>query len=193
MISCVVQNSMADDLSPFGKEVQRHLERLRWSRRTLAMYANVGHSTINRLMRGKGDTTPETVRAIADALGVDSLRLMRLAGMPLPKPETQRDPEAEYIAQRLDALPAPVRTKAADALGAVLDTIYEVATDRNPPVGPVATPEPTGDELEQQLREFAEQIRPAFPDIADLIVMRMDQRQEALAEERRAQGQRRAS
>lgn len=118
---------MANELSSLAKEIQKHLERLSWSQRTLAHDAGVGHATISRLIRGTHNPSPETLDAIAKALGVDTLHLMRLAGLPLPPSKVERDPSVEYIAQRLDALPAEMRERAVDVVGGIVDAFWEMA------------------------------------------------------------------
>lgn len=108
-------------LTPLGKEIRSHLERLQWSQNRLADEAGVARSTLSRLMRGYQATTAETVDALARTVGVDPLYFMRLAGLPLPADPRGRDPQVERLAQRIDALDPGLRRVALGAVDALLD------------------------------------------------------------------------
>jgi transcriptional regulator with XRE-family HTH domain len=107
-----------------GAAIERHLgER---SQTWLAKQAKTTQPTISRIIRGVHIPAPDTIEAIAKALEIDAFYLLRLAGLPVATTKA-RDPTVEYLADRLDALPPPVRDEAVDALGALLDAIYKIA------------------------------------------------------------------
>lgn len=97
------------------------------SQEWLARRSHVGQSTISRLMHGKHQPEPETLIAIAGALDVDPIYLMRLAGIPLPPPATERHETVEYIARRLDELPASVQEYAIAACATIADQFWLLA------------------------------------------------------------------
>ncbi len=141
-------------MTPLGKEIRKHLERAGWSQRTLAINAEITHSAISKIIRGKTKPTPETVDAIGRALNVDPTHLMRLAGIPLPAEKIKRDPSVEFIAQRLDELPKKVRKQAVAAVGAQIDAIDAIYQKAAPPtIGtsgpPIDANVPAALELEQ--------------------------------------------
>jgi transcriptional regulator with XRE-family HTH domain len=114
------------ELTNFGTELQKYLERRGWSRRRLAEEARIDVSTVSRMMRGLQKPTHKTIESIADALEVDPFHLKRIAGLRVPKPRRERNPEVEYLAQRLDELPPEIQEQALDALGRQLDVIYNI-------------------------------------------------------------------
>lgn len=93
----------------------------------LARESGVGQSTISRLVRGKGKPTPETLEALARALGIDPSVFMELAGIPQRLISNDVDPSVAYIARRMSDLPEIYRELAIDAVGAQLDVIYTLA------------------------------------------------------------------
>ena len=115
---------MATKYGPLGNEIEKHLKRLGWSQRRLARESGIGSSTISKLMRDEHRGTPETIDAIAKALGVDSLHLMNLAGMPVPT--ENGDPRIDYIAQQLGQLPMPIRELAIDAVRGQIKAFYSL-------------------------------------------------------------------
>ena len=92
----------------------------------LAERAGVGQATVSRLLRGVYTPAPETLQAIGRALGIDHIHLMRLAGVPLPPPTDELDPEAVYIARRITELPGDIRAEAIDAIAAQVDAFHNI-------------------------------------------------------------------
>ncbi|MGB0385525.1 MAG: helix-turn-helix domain-containing protein [Ardenticatenaceae bacterium] len=124
---CVILLCMSNtELTHFGRELQKYLERRGWSRRRLAEEAGVDVSTVSRMMRGIQQPTHKTVQLIADALEVDPFHLKRIAGLRVQQPRKARNPSVEYLAQRLDDLPPEIQEQAIEALGAQLDVIYNI-------------------------------------------------------------------
>ena len=114
---------MNDNMKALGKKIEQALEGR--SQSWLARQSGVGQSTVSRLIRGQIRTSPdpETIKAIANALGQDSSHFMTLAGIPLPTPSSQLDPAALHIAERISSLPNQQRKEAVKAMGSVLDAI----------------------------------------------------------------------
>ena len=106
--------------------LKEQLKRRKWSGRTLAMYAEVSHSTVARAVNGTHVPGPENLAKIATALEVTTLTLLRLAGHLDALPASEYDPSATYIAQRLSKLPKAIRESAIETVGAVVDNIYTV-------------------------------------------------------------------
>ncbi len=106
--------------------LKEELKRRKWSGRTLAMYAGVSHSTIARAVRGTHIPDTENLRKIAIALEVAETHLLRLAGHVAAPPDSEFDPSAAYIAQRLSKLPKEIRESAIETVGAVVDNIYGI-------------------------------------------------------------------
>lgn len=118
-------------LTPLGEEIQKHLDRTGWSQRGLASKAELAHSAISKIMRGKTNPTPSTINAIGQALNVDPMHLMRLAGIPVSK--AKRNPSVEYVAQRLDNLPSNAQVVVISAINALIDamiSLYEKGESR---------------------------------------------------------------
>ena len=106
--------------------LKEELKRRKWSGRTLAMYAGVSHSTIARAVRGTHVPDTENLRKIAIALEVAETHLLRLAGHVAAPPDSEFDPSALYIAQRLSNLPKEIRESAIETVGSVVDNIYGI-------------------------------------------------------------------
>lgn len=115
------------ELTLVGLEIDKQQKRLKWTLRRLSEESGVPHPTISRLKYGVHTPTPETLSAIGNSLGVDPTHLMRLAGIPIPAPQKDRHPTAEYISQRLDQLPAWLQEHAIDAVAGVVDQFLKVA------------------------------------------------------------------
>lgn len=119
-------------LTPLGKEIQRQLDRIGWSQRILALNAKITHGAISKIMRGKTKPQLETIIAIAEALNVDSITLLQLAGIALPALSpinNQVDPAVLHVVQRLTQLPIAPRNHAINAIEGVLDAIYAARFD----------------------------------------------------------------
>jgi transcriptional regulator with XRE-family HTH domain len=131
----------AAELSPLhvaAKEIRRLMKLKHFTVRSLAeettrlantdsRIAAVSPATVGRLMRGQHKPEPATLDAVARALGIDPVRLMRLAGLPLPAPALERHPTAEYISQQIDELPPYYREIAIEAVAGVVDSFRRVA------------------------------------------------------------------
>jgi hypothetical protein len=78
------------------------------------------------LLRGLSVPETSTVEKLADALGVERYRLLRLLAESHPDavPEPTMAPEVAYIACRLNELPDDVRREAVDAVASVIDVVY---------------------------------------------------------------------
>lgn len=118
---------MITEENKLGNEIKRLLDMRGWSQRTLASNANIGQSTVSKIIRGETGTTPTTINAIANALEVSPMRLMQIAGIPLPViKQEERTSSVEYLARRLDALPIPLQKKAFDIINPQIDLLYEM-------------------------------------------------------------------
>jgi transcriptional regulator with XRE-family HTH domain len=60
-----------------GQKLQRFRRRRLWLIGDLADESGVHRNTISKLENGKGGAYPETIRRLADALGVDPTELVR--------------------------------------------------------------------------------------------------------------------
>lgn len=85
------------------------LKRRGWSRRTLAMYADVAPDTVAGAVRGDRVPDPDTIRKLATALGADEAHLLRLAGHLEDRPHELHDPQVIDLARRLEGLPQTLR------------------------------------------------------------------------------------
>lgn len=110
------------DLRALGREIEKGLGNR--SQSWLARESGIGQSTISRLIRGKARPNPDTLEALASALGVDSLYFMKLAGLPVAT--NRLDPTIVYVAQRLNTLPSHLREGAVSVLLAQIDAFHEV-------------------------------------------------------------------
>lgn len=61
--------------------IQDELQRRGWSIRELARRARLSHGTVSNLLAGKSEPTPDTLTAIARALGEPPEKLFRMAGL----------------------------------------------------------------------------------------------------------------
>lgn len=61
------------------------------SYRLLGEAANVSHETVRRVMQGR-NAKPETIQALADAIGVSATRVRELASTPTPDPSRTWSP-----------------------------------------------------------------------------------------------------
>ena len=87
------------DPSELSEFLEDHLRRRGWSQKELARQSKVAPSSINRMMRDDRVNPPgyAVVMAVAQALRVDPVTLLRKAGM-LP-----REPEATSLERQLTA------------------------------------------------------------------------------------------
>ncbi len=118
---------MRETLGGFLSEL---LQMRQLSNRALAMGAGVSESVIRNLLqhginpRAK-DPDPRTLRAVADYLDIDALKLFRLAGY-VPPPPNAVTPRAEFLAEVFDRLPADKQ----DAVMRMLGAFAERSSDR---------------------------------------------------------------
>ena len=115
---------MNTEMRKLGREIEKALAGR--SQSWLARKSGVGQPTISRLIRGQVKPTPKTLEALANALGLDPLRFMKLAGIPLPLSSEELDPATMHIAQRIAKLPAIPRELAINTIGNMLDAIYQL-------------------------------------------------------------------
>lgn len=129
-----------------GTEIQKHMKRVGWKQKDLANQANIGQSTISRIMRDEHRATPDTLDAIGKALEVDPTHLMRLAGIPLPKEKAKRNPEIEQLAQKLDELQPSLQSLVLTAIKSQLDAILFVHKNQKKETGNKVTSRTMTDE-----------------------------------------------
>lgn len=114
-----------DSKERLAQEIKRLLGNR--SQQWLAEHAGVAQSTISRLLRGLHEPEPKTLERIANVLGVDPRAFLELAGLPVSRPA--RDPQVEYLAQRLEDLPPGVRGYAIDLVRDAIDTFWRLAAE----------------------------------------------------------------
>lgn len=115
---------MSNNLTPLGQEINKYLKSAGWTQQDLADHSGITRSAISKLMRGKTKPKPETIDALANALGLDPVLLMRLAGIPLPPKDEALHPAALYIAQQLTKLPSVPQEQTISAIQSMIDAIY---------------------------------------------------------------------
>ena len=103
--------------------LQAELRRRGWSRRTLAMYADISADTAARAVRGDSVPDTETIRKIAAALQVDEVYLLRLAGHVEETPQGLSDPSIIDLAQRLEGLSPEERERVLRAINATMEAV----------------------------------------------------------------------
>ena len=113
-------------MNTLGQFLQKRIEERGWSNREAARQAGISSGAISTLLRGIKKPRPETLRALADALDIEELRLLYLAGMLNEIPTGELVKEAAYIARRITNLPPRYRQIAIDAVAAQLDAIYSL-------------------------------------------------------------------
>lgn len=123
-----MMDRMSQELAAYLVE---QVNRRGWSGREFGRHANISTYTASRILRGEGTPTPETLRRIAETLGIDETYLLRLAGHLEETPRGLRNAAVIALAQRIEDLPEGVREAALEALGAVLDSIYRVSVPRS--------------------------------------------------------------
>ncbi|MHB8629277.1 MAG: hypothetical protein ACYDBJ_24755 [Aggregatilineales bacterium] len=112
-----------------GDFLSKELDRRQMSNRTLATGAGVSEAVI-RSLRQHGlvphskDPDPRTLRAVADYLGINALKLFRLAGY-IPPERNALSVRAEFIGEAFDRLPADKQ----DAVMAVMEALTENGLD----------------------------------------------------------------
>lgn len=104
------------ELSPLGEFIEHHVQRRGWSLRTLAMYANLAPSTVANAVSARHTPSPETLRKLAETLGVDESHLLRLAGHLEETPSGLNDPAVLAIAYRLEDMSPDERMRTIQAL-----------------------------------------------------------------------------
>lgn len=111
---------LTSTMTPVGTIIRERLDRRGWSQNKLAAEADVGKSTISRLMHDETlDPTLRTLYRIACALGIDPTCLY-CAVLDVPY---EHDALAERIAQRVTALPDELRPSADRAITSLLDAL----------------------------------------------------------------------
>jgi len=91
------------DRMTFAHWLQREREQRDWSQNELATRAGIGRGIVNKTEAGRNDPAPQTLRALARALGYPVDRLYRLVGF-LPS-DPGKDPLTEeglHILQQLE-------------------------------------------------------------------------------------------
>jgi transcriptional regulator with XRE-family HTH domain len=94
--SCVIMVTMDDE---FATWLSGELKARGWSQSELARRAGISHVTVSNLLSGLRGRGEQSCRAIAEALGVSSEMVFRLAGL-LPESSQTND-----LAYRISLLP----------------------------------------------------------------------------------------
>lgn len=118
---------MYDMSTPLSDYLIAELQRRGWSRRTLAMYAEISADTAARAVRGDSIPDTDTIRKIATALEADETHLLRLAGHLEETPQGLNDPSVIALAYRLEDLPPNMRQRAIQAMDAMIEMAGPVA------------------------------------------------------------------
>lgn len=122
---------MTSTANTLGQFVSDLMQKRKYNNSFLAQRAGVSESVIRNLLkhgidpRAK-DPDPRTLRQVADALGIDSLMLFRLAGYIPPQPNAN-SVRAEYLAEVFDTLPPEKQ----DAVMGVLEAMSDTSTHRH--------------------------------------------------------------
>lgn len=131
---CPMNRTLAEYLN-------EELNRRGWSRRTLAMYAEISPDTVATAVKGNRTPEPETIRKIAKALQVDEAYLLRMAGHLEERPKNLKDDRLIDLALRVEALPIPLKNAViaslaaqVDAMGDLINALYEEFRLREPAV-----------------------------------------------------------
>jgi transcriptional regulator with XRE-family HTH domain len=111
-----------------GMEVSRLLRTKGQTQEWLAEAVAMRQASISRIIKGKQKPSERTIEKIADALQVDAWHLKALLGYKVPT--RQWHPSIHYIAERMEALPPEVQEEAIEAVGGVVDALYNVTASR---------------------------------------------------------------
>jgi len=121
---------MSTDAYTLGQFLADLMRKREHNNSTLATEAGVSESVIRNMLKHGIDSRAKdpdarTLRKVADALGVNSLMLFRLAGYIPPEPEAN-SVRAEYLADVFDRLPPEKQ----DAVMSVLEAMSESQTEK---------------------------------------------------------------
>lgn len=137
---------MASRATTLGSFVAELMERQQHSNRSLATTAGISEGAVRNLLKygvdgSAKDPDARTIQQVATALGVNPLRLYRLAGYLPPMPDTH-SVRAEFVADIFDKLPIDKQEAVLGVLDAmagnpsVTQTVREIRSDRlNPLAG----------------------------------------------------------
>jgi transcriptional regulator with XRE-family HTH domain len=92
--------------------VGREIKRLGWSYRELARQAGISHTLISRTLSGDMPASADFCIKIAQALGESPEKVLRLAGILLPLPDSEDDPTLSEAIDTLRNLPPNQRKEA---------------------------------------------------------------------------------
>jgi transcriptional regulator with XRE-family HTH domain len=125
------QSGMSSTANSLGRFLGDLMRNHQHNNSSLAQAAGVSESVIRNMLKHGLDTRakdpdPRTLRRVADALGVDSLMLFRMAGYISPAPDTNTV-RAEYLADLFDRLPPEKQ----DAVMSVLEAMSEQPTAKS--------------------------------------------------------------
>jgi len=114
-----------------GEFLKIELSRRDMSNRQLAIGAGVAESVIRNLLNhgvvdGAKDPDPRTLRAVADFLNIDALKLFRLAGY-VPPPPNAHSVRGDILAEIFDRLP----NEKQDAVLGVIEAFTDRASDHD--------------------------------------------------------------
>lgn len=126
MLWCM--SNMQTDLQRLGAVISSRLESQDRTQKWLAEKVDVSQPTISRIVQGRYNPDTDVLYRIGQALSVDPLYLLRLAGLPIP--DSPLDPTAAYIARQITELPPDLREKAIELVGEVVDSLTKVAGQR---------------------------------------------------------------
>lgn len=122
---------MVDTPNSLGTFVSDLMKKYQHNNVSLAQAAGVSEGVIRNLLKHGNDARakdpdPRTLRQVADALGVDALKLFRLAGY-LPPKANANSIRAEYLADVFDGLPREKQ----DAVLGVLEAMTDKQSSKN--------------------------------------------------------------
>lgn len=137
---------MTSRVTTLGGFITELMEKQQHSNRSLAAAAGISEGAVRNLLKYGTDTRAKdpdarTLQQVANALGVNPLRLYRLAGYLPPAPDTH-SVRAEFVADVFDRLPVDKQEAVLGVLDAMADqpavtrTVQEIRSDRlNPLAG----------------------------------------------------------
>ena len=135
---------MTSRATTLGGFIAELMEKHQHSNRSLAAAAGISEGAVRNLLkygrdRGAKDPDARTLQQVADALGVNPLRLYRLAGYLSVVPDAH-SVRAEFVADVFDKLPIEKQEAVLGVIDAMADnssvtqTVREIRSDRSNPL-----------------------------------------------------------
>jgi hypothetical protein len=136
--------AMSSQTTTLGGFIADLMERQQHSNRSLATSARISEGAVRNLLKfgidkNAKDPDARTIQQVAHALGVNPLRLYRLAGYLPPVPDTH-SVRAEFVADVFDKLPPDKQDAVLGVLDAMADnpsvrmTVKDIRSDSSNPV-----------------------------------------------------------